>query len=87
MFFVKYKLKHFYHPRTTLFVGLISQVRFGASVLGSLRTGIRRTLYDLYCPYFSSEVMVKLIVRVGGGAHRDTYITWTNRSTLILAVL
>ena len=26
----------------------------------SLRDGVERTLYDLHCPYFSPEVMVKL---------------------------
>lgn len=30
-------------------------------------------LNDLYCPYFSSEVMVKLTVRVGGGTSWHIY--------------
>ena len=34
--------------------------RFGANVFASLRRRVRRTLYDLYCPYFSPEAMVKL---------------------------
>ena len=48
------------HLKTTL------KVRFGATVFASLRRRVRRTLFGLYCPYFSPNVMVNLTRRVRG---------------------
>lgn len=45
-------------------IGISVWIEFGVSV--SLRRKVRRTLYDLYCPHFLPEVVVKLIRRIRG---------------------
>ena len=44
----------FFH---SFFFFFIFKFRFGATVFASLRSRVKTTFYDLYCLYFSPEVM------------------------------
>ena len=52
---MKSKRKHFFAC-----VGFSFYFGSGATAFASLRSGVGRKYYDLHCPHFSPEVMVKL---------------------------
>ena len=52
--------------RVVVTLGLAFRLRLGLLFMSSLRRRVRKTLYDLYCPHFSPEVMATFTRKATG---------------------